>query len=113
MPLTLEDSVAVVRQIQPWFPDWSAAPVCYVDQGVVARNKVYANRDLAKGIALWLRTMAKHRVQVALISTVDKAKGWKILRHDVHPRGLLKARRSLRPGCPARCWASRSCGRAA
>ena len=96
VPLTLEESVAVVRQVQPWFPDWSAAPVCYVDQGVVARNKVYANRDLAKGIELWLRTMARHRVQVVLIDTVDKAKGWKILKTDGDPRGLLEAREIAR-----------------
>ncbi len=92
VPLTLEESEAVVRQVQRWFPDWSAAPVFYVDQGVVSRNRVYVGRDLAKGIALWLRTMAKHGVRVVLIDTVDKAKGWKIFRTGDDPKGLLGPR---------------------
>lgn len=89
VPLTLEESIAVVRQVQPWFPDWSAAPVCYVDQGVVTRRKVYEKQNLAAGIALWLRAMAKVGVRVVLIDTVDKAKGWKILKTDGDPKGLL------------------------
>ena len=91
VPLTLEESVAVVRQVQPWFPDWSSAPVCYVDQGVITRNKIYVGRDLARGIEVWLRTMAKLHVKVVLIDTVDKGKGWKILKTDGDPKGLLGA----------------------
>jgi hypothetical protein len=89
-PLTLEECDAVVTKIQRWFPDWSAAPVFYVDQGLVTRERVYVDADRAKGLEIWLRAMAKHRVKVVLIDTVDKAAHWKILRSDGDPKGLLE-----------------------
>ena len=92
LPLTLEESETVVRQVQRWFPDWAAAPVFYVDQGLISRTGIYVGRDTSKGIAKWLRLMAKHNVKVVLIDTVDKAKGWKILRTGGDPKGLLSAR---------------------
>jgi hypothetical protein len=88
-PLTLEESEIVVRQVQRWFPDWAAAPVFYVDQGIISRNGVYVGRDTPKGAAAWLRAMAKLKVKVVLIDTVDKAKGWKLLRVGNDPKGLL------------------------
>jgi hypothetical protein len=88
-PLTLEEMKAVVGKIQGWFPDWSAAPVYYVDQGLVSRTEVYDERDRAKGVAKWLEAMAKHKVKVVLIDTVDKAQGWKILRTGNDKKGLL------------------------
>ena len=88
-PLTLEESEIVVSQVQRWFPDWPAAPVFYVDQGIISRTGVYVGRDTSKGVAAWLRAMAKHKVKVVLIDTVDKAKGWKILRTGDDPKGLL------------------------
>jgi hypothetical protein len=91
-PLTLEESVIVVDHVQRWFSDWAAAPVFYLDQGLIDRERVYAGHDRSKGVAVWLRAMAKHGVTVVLIDTVDKSKGWKLLRADADPQGLLSAR---------------------
>ena len=95
-PLTLEECDAVVSQIQHWFPGWSAAPVFYVDQGIMSRTRVYVGSDRAKGVEAWLRVMAKHNVKVVLIDTIDKAEGWKILRTDGDPKGLLDAKEIFR-----------------
>jgi hypothetical protein len=35
--------------------------------------------------------MAKHGVKIVLIDTVDKSKGWKLLRTGADPKGLLSA----------------------
>jgi hypothetical protein len=92
-PLTLEESVTVVDQVQRWFSDWAAAPVFYLDQGLIDRERVYVGHDRSKGVAVWLRAMAKHGVKVVLIDTVDKSKGWKLLRTGADdPKGLLGAR---------------------
>ena len=88
-PLTLEEMQAVVANIQRWFPDWSAAPVYYVDQGLISEKGVYFDHDRKNGVATWLEAMAKHKVKVVLIDTVDKAQGWKILRTGNDPKGLL------------------------
>jgi hypothetical protein len=88
-PLTLEEMDAVVAKIQGWFADWSAAPVYYVDQGLVTRTDVYDEDDRAKGVATWLKAMEVHKVKVVLIDTVDKSKGWKILRTGNDKKGLL------------------------
>jgi hypothetical protein len=88
-PLTLEEMKKVVGKIQGWFPDWSAAPVYYVDQGLVTSTEVYYDHDRATGVAAWLEAMAKHEVKVVLIDTVDKSKGWKILRTGNDEKGLL------------------------
>jgi len=95
-PLTLEECDTVVAQIQDWFPDWSAAPVFYVDQGITSRTRVYVGSDRAKGLEAWLRMVAKHKVKVVLIDTVDKAEGWKILRTNGDPKGLLDAKQISR-----------------
>ena len=88
-PLTLEEMETVVDKVQRWFPDWSAAPVYYVDQGLVTPTEVYYDRDRATGVAKWLEAMATHQVKVVLIDTVDKSKGWKILRTGNDEKGLL------------------------
>jgi hypothetical protein len=88
-PLTLEESEIVVRQVQQWFQDWTTAPVFYVDQGLVTRKGIFVEEKISKGIEIWLRAMSKHRVEVVLIDTVDKAKGSKILRSSDNPKGLL------------------------
>ncbi len=95
-PLTLEECDAVVGQVQRWFPDWSAAPVFYVDQAITSRTRVYVGHDRAKGLEAWLRLMAKHHVEVVLIDTVDKAEGWKILRTGNDRKGLLGPRQIAR-----------------
>ncbi len=88
-PLSLEECDKAVRQIQHWFSDWTAAPVFYIDQPLMTSKKVFAGEDIAKGCEDWLRTMAKHNVQVVLIDTVDKSRGWKILKTDNDPKGIL------------------------
>jgi len=91
-PLTLEESVTVVDQVQRWFSDWAAAPVFYLDRGLIDRERVYVGHDRSKGVAVWLRAMAKHGVKIVLIDTVDKSKGWKLLQTGADPKGLLSAR---------------------
>jgi hypothetical protein len=90
-PLSLEECDSVVGQVQRWFPDWSAAPVFYVDQGIVSRSRVYVGADTAKGIEAWLRIVAKHKVRIVLIDTVDKSQGWRILKSDADPKGILSS----------------------
>ncbi len=41
-PLTLEQSDHVVGRIQAWFADWTAAPVFYVDQGLLTKEGFFA-----------------------------------------------------------------------
>ena len=91
-PLTMEECDIVVSLIQQWFPDWSAAPVYYVEQAITYRTRVFDGKDRAEGLETWLKLMARHKVKAVLIDTVDKAAGWKILRTDNDPKGLLDAK---------------------
>ncbi|EIM31163.1 hypothetical protein [Microvirga lotononidis] len=88
-PLTLEQSNRVVRRIQHWFKDWTAAPVFYVDQGILTSERLYAGETVVPGIKLWLKMVATHGVHLVLIDTVDKARGWKLLKENGDPKGLL------------------------
>ena len=91
-PLTLEETDAVVRQVQGWFADWSAAPVFFVDQGILSAHAAYVKDTVVEGLKRWLRMVAGHGVSVVLIDTVDKAKGWRILADPAHPgKGLMSA----------------------
>ncbi len=91
-PLTLEQCDTVVEHVQRWFRDWCAAPVFYVDQGIISRENVYVGKDTANGIEAWLRIVAKHKVRIVLIDTVDKSQSWKILKTDNDPKGILESR---------------------
>jgi len=79
-PLTLEEASDVIRQVQGWFASWSAAPVFFVDQGLLAGDCVYTDHDVAKGLRVWLQMVAGHGVPVVLIDTVDKAAKRRLLR---------------------------------
>ena len=79
-PLTRIEIDQVVRQIQEWLSDWSAAPVFFVDQGLLREGHVDAGRDLTRGLRVWLETVAAHGVRVVLIDTVDKATGKRLLK---------------------------------
>src|SRR5262249_17473714 len=57
-PLTRDETDQVVQQVQQWMPGWSAAPVFYVDQGVLREGGVDVEHDLPRGIELWLETVA-------------------------------------------------------
>jgi hypothetical protein len=80
-PLTRLETDHVVEQIQGWLPDWSAAPVFFVDQGLLREQHVDVGRDLPRGLRSWLTTVAAHRVRVVLIDTIDKATGKRLLKN--------------------------------
>lgn len=88
-PLTLADCDSVVGQVQSWFPDWSAAPALFIDQPIVDSGHVYSARSRVAGIEAWLRIVARHKVPIVLIDTVDKSKGWRLLRIRGSTKGLL------------------------
>lgn len=79
-PLTEPEINNVVEHIQRWLPTWSAAPVFFVDQGLLREGAVDVNSDLPRGIESWLRTVAAHGVRVVLIDTIDKATGRRLLK---------------------------------
>jgi hypothetical protein len=89
-PLTLEESAIVVGQVQRWFSGWAAAPVFYVDQGIINSTGVYVGRNRANGVKIWLRAMARQGAKIVLIDTVDKSKGWMLVRSGDDPKGLLR-----------------------
>ena len=74
-PLTLGETDRVVELIQHWLPHWSAAPVFFVDQGLLRDGAVDVARDISRGLQNWLETVAARGVRVVLIDTVDKASG--------------------------------------
>lgn len=88
-PLTIEDCESVVGQVQRWFSDWSAAPALFIDQPIVGGDRIYSGPTRATGIEAWLRTAARHKVQIVLIDTIDKLRGWRLLRSKGNRRGLL------------------------
>jgi len=89
-PLTLEECDAVIGQLQAWFPDWTAAPVFFVDQGVLSRKRVFVGRDIMAGLKEWLDVVGRHGVKVVLIDTMEKSKGHRLLRTKDTPMGLLR-----------------------
>lgn len=89
-PLTLEECNEVIERVQHWFRDWTAAPVFFVDQGVLSAEKTYVNNEIVDGLKEWLKIMKHHKVPVVLIDTLDKSKGWRLLRTKGDPRGLLE-----------------------
>lgn len=81
-PLTRLETDQVVAQVQSWLPDWSAAPVFFVDQGLLGEGRVDVGRDLSRGLKSWLETVAVHGVRVVLIDTIDKATGKRLLKRS-------------------------------
>jgi hypothetical protein len=79
-PLTLGEIDHVVEQVQSWLPSWSAAPVFFVDQGLMRDGAVDVEHDLPRGLEAWLETVASHGARVVLIDTVDKANGRRLLK---------------------------------
>lgn len=88
-PLTFEETDEVIGKIQSWFKDWTAAPVFFVDQGIISSRKVFVQHDVVSGIKEWLRIVKQHKAPVVLIDTLDKSKGYRILRSKTEPKGLL------------------------
>ncbi len=80
VPLTLEEIDEVVALVQAWMKDWSAAPVFFVDQGLVGARSVDVERDLPRGIERWLSAVAARGARVVLIDTVDKSTGRRLLK---------------------------------
>lgn len=91
-PLTLEESDVVIGLIQKWFKDWSAAPVFFVDQGLLSESRVDTSHDLIRGLKTWLRMAARHGVRVVLIDTVEKAKCPPLLKMPGTAKGLMSLR---------------------
>lgn len=85
-PLTLAETDRVVQLIQRWFEDWSAAPVFFVDQGLLRDGAVDVERDLPRGIEAWLTTVARRGVRVVLIDTVDKATGRRLVKRSAEDK---------------------------
>jgi len=81
-PLTLEETDYVVEQIQKWLGQWSAAPVFFVDQGVLSEDGVDVGHDLMRGLKRWLTKVAAHKVRIVLIDTVDKGSGKRLLKRS-------------------------------
>jgi hypothetical protein len=81
-PLTLMEMDRVVELIQGWFPDWSAAPVFFVDQGLLSDRGIDVGNDLTRGLRTWLEMVASHNVEIVLIDTVDKGTGRRILKKN-------------------------------
>jgi hypothetical protein len=90
-PLTLEESEAVVSLVQNWFKDWSAAPVFFVDQGLLSESRVDTSGDLIRGLKTWLQMVARQRVRVVLIDTVEKSKCPPLLKSSAG-KGLMSFR---------------------
>ena len=92
-PLTLLEADHVVQQIQRWLSDWSAAPVFFVDQGLLREGGVDVGHDLSRGLRCWLETVARHGVRVVLIDTIDKASGKRLLKKSARDdRGFVGLR---------------------
>ncbi len=91
-PLTFEESDAVIELVQKWFKDWSAAPVFFVDQGLLSETRVDTSRDLTQGLKTWLRMVGRHGVRVVLIDTVEKSKCPPLLKTSGTAKGLMSLR---------------------
>ncbi|MGA2531431.1 MAG: hypothetical protein ABSG19_00200 [Candidatus Aminicenantales bacterium] len=91
-PLTLEESDVVIGLIQKWFKDWTAAPVFFMDQGLLSESRVDTSYNLIRGLKKWLLMAARHRVSVVLIDTVDKAKCPPLLKMAGEEKGLMSLR---------------------
>jgi hypothetical protein len=79
-PLTLAETDRVVAQVQNWFKDWSAAPVLFLDQGVLRDAAVDVGHDLERGAKIWLKMVAKHHVPIVLLDTIDKSSGQRLVK---------------------------------
>jgi hypothetical protein len=89
-PLTEREIDHVVDHVQRWMDGWSAAPVFFVDQGLLADDKIYVERDLPKGMERWLEAVHTRGAKVVLFDTIDKASGRKLLKHGAKdPVGYL------------------------
>jgi hypothetical protein len=92
-PLTKPEIDHVVRRVQGWTGDWSAAPVFFVDQGLLWEGGVDVERDVMRGLKAWLRMVGARRVPVVLIDTIDKAEGRHLLKSSAADRaGFLSLR---------------------
>ena len=91
-PLTRAEIDRVVEQVQGWMATWSAAPVFFVDQGLMDETQVDVERDLPRGIERWLDTVAAHGVRVVLIDTMDKGTGRHLLKGSKDKKGFLGLR---------------------
>lgn len=85
-PLTLEQSAHIMRMVQGWLGDWTAAPALFVDFPIVERTRVCAEKDIVSGTKRWLDVVAKNAIPVVLIDTANKSKGRKLLKKNPRDR---------------------------
>jgi hypothetical protein len=88
-PLTLKQMETVIKQIQTWFSDWTAAPVFFVDKVLVGAKQIYTRRNILHGLIEWLGMVAANKVPVVLIDTIDKATKIALLRTKTGRKGII------------------------
>lgn len=81
-PLTLPESLEVIKLIQQWFAEWTAAPALYVDLPIVGDDKVYTEKDTMNGIRQWMANAGEAGVKVVLLDTADKDKKRRIMKEN-------------------------------
>lgn len=90
-PLTLEEMGQVMGRVQSWFPEWTTAPVFYVDFPLVDSNQVYTQSNITAAILKWLEVVSTNHIPVVLIDTADKGRGTKLLKQRPGDRkGVLR-----------------------
>ncbi|HXF00096.1 MAG TPA: hypothetical protein VN458_07100 [Solirubrobacterales bacterium] len=89
-PLTFQEMEPVLRSVQGWFSDWTAAPAYYLDLETIDGTDVLDIDDAAAGARRWLEMISAANVPVVLIDTADKAKGRRLLKTGPDDeRGIL------------------------
>jgi hypothetical protein len=83
-PLTFQEMEPVVRKVQGWMCDWTAAPAFYVDVPWIDGERVYELADAVQATGRWIELVAEHGVGVVLIDTVDKSQPRHLVRVDEH-----------------------------
>jgi hypothetical protein len=81
-PLTFQEMEPVVRKVQGWMCDWTAAPAFYVDVPWVDGERVYELADAVQATGRWIELVAANGVGVVLIDTVDKSQPRHLVRVD-------------------------------
>ncbi|MEN6325274.1 MAG: hypothetical protein ABFD18_03560 [Syntrophomonas sp.] len=81
-PLTLSESREVIKLIQNWLAEWTAAPALYLDLPIVDDDRVYNEKDMMKGILKWIKNASEAGVKVVLLDTADKDKKRRIMKDD-------------------------------
>lgn len=89
-PLTLQDASWVIRRIQGWFSDWTAAPAIYLDVPTLDGEHIYELEDAPTAAQRWIEVAARAGASIVLIDTVEKSRGLHLVQSDTDDRnGIL------------------------